>query len=208
MMALKLVGPDGIVLTEAGFGADIGMEKFFNIKCRKSGLVPNAVVLVCTIRAVKMHGGGPLVVAGRPLAKEYKEENLDLLEKGFSNVAKQIENAKFFGVNVVLAINKFTSDTENEVELMKKLARKSGAFDAVECSHWADGGKGAVELAEAVEKAMEAETEFKYLYDAEELSLMEKIECIAKKIYGADGVEYSDLAKKQLEKYNDVFKKN
>merc|ERR1711872_761371 len=141
-ISLKLVGEDGFVVTEAGFGADIGMEKFFNIKCRSSGLVPNAVVLVATVRALKMHGGGPPVTAGTPLKSEYTEENLQLVQAGFCNLKKQIENA-----------NKFATDTLAELELIAKLAKESGAFDAVLCSHWAQGGAGAKELAEAVERA-------------------------------------------------------
>merc|ERR1719419_46564 len=118
-IALKLVGESGFVVTEAGFGADIGMEKFFNIKCRSSGLSPHVVVLVATVRALKMHGGGPTVTAGTPLPKEYTEENLELLESGFSNLGKQISNANKFGVPVVVAINKFHSDTEMELEKVR-----------------------------------------------------------------------------------------
>ena len=205
-VALKLVGPDGIVLTEAGFGADIGMEKFFNIKCRQSGLIPNAVVLVCTVRAVKMHGGGPNVIAGKPLAEEYKNENLELLEKGFSNVAKQIENALFFNTNVVLAINKFQTDTDNELNLLKKLGKQHGAFDTITCTHWAEGGLGAKNLALAVEKACLKENrpgKFELLYDAEKISLRSKIRCISQKIYGATDIELSELAEQQLSQYED-----
>merc|ERR1711990_774492 len=115
-ISLKLVGKDGFVVTEAGFGADIGMEKFFNIKCRSSGLTPNAVVLVATVRALKMHGGGPPVVAGIPLHDDYLNENLELVEKGFCNLRKQIENANLFGVPVVVAVNKFHTDTQAELE--------------------------------------------------------------------------------------------
>merc|ERR1719189_439866 len=129
-IALKLVGEDGVVVTEAGFGADIGMEKFFDIKCRSSGLTPNAVVLVATVRALKMHGGGPKVVAGTPLKPEYLNENLGLLEAGFCNLKKQIANANLFGIPVVVAVNVFHTDTENELNLLQKLARENGAFDA------------------------------------------------------------------------------
>ncbi len=125
-IALKLVGPDGYVLTEAGFGADMGMEKFFNIKCRYSGLVPDCVVLVATIRALKMHGGGPKVVAGQPLAHAYVEENLGLLEKGCSNLIRLIGNARSFGIPVVVAINRFKNDTDAEVELVRKLVDRGG----------------------------------------------------------------------------------
>src|SRR5580700_361499 len=121
-IALKLVGPDGYVLTEAGFGADMGMEKFFNIKCRYSGLVPNCVVMVATIRALKMHGGGPKVVAGQPLDPAYTEENLELLEKGLPNLEKMIQNALLFGIPVVVAVNRFKDDTSAEIELVRRLA--------------------------------------------------------------------------------------
>ena len=154
-IALKLVGPDGYVLTEAGFGADIGMEKFFNIKCRYSGLIPNCVVLVATIRALKMHGGGPKVVAGRPLDPAYTEENLDLLEKGGQNLATHIANARRFGVPVVVAVNRFQDDTPTEIELVRKMALSAGAVDAILSSHWAQGGAGAVELGKAVIAACE-----------------------------------------------------
>ncbi|MCX7008052.1 MAG: formate--tetrahydrofolate ligase, partial [Kiritimatiellaeota bacterium] len=149
-IALKLVGKDGFVITESGFGADIGMEKFVNIKCRYSGLTPDAVALVVTIRALKMHGGGPKVTAGRQLDKVYTEENLDLLAKGAANMARHIQNAKKFGIPVVVAVNSFKYDTEAEIELVKKLAVEAGAEGAYKCTHWAHGGKGALELAEAV----------------------------------------------------------
>src|SRR6202451_2464296 len=137
-LALKLVGPDGYVLTEAGFGADMGFEKFCNIKCRYSGLKPDCVVLVATIRALKMHGGGPKVVAGKPLAHAYLQEDLGLLEKGCSNLIKLIGNARSFGLPVVVAINKFKDDTNAEVELVRKLAIAAGAEDAVMSNHWAE----------------------------------------------------------------------
>lgn len=187
-IALKLVGPNGYVVTEAGFGADIGMEKFFNIKCRYSGLRPHVVVLVATVRALKMHGGGPTVTAGMPLPKEYIEENLELLEKGCNNMRKQVENAKAFGVPVVVAVNAFKTDTDNELELICTLAKAAGAFDAVRSSHWADGGAGAVELGRAVQRASEEPNNFRFLYDVE-LPIADKIRIIAQKIYGADDIE-------------------
>jgi formyltetrahydrofolate synthetase len=201
-IALKLVGPDGFCVTEAGFGADIGMEKFFNIKCRYSGLKPKAAVIVATIRALKMHGGGPPVTAGKPLQKEYTEENVELLEKGCANLRKHIENAKKFGVNVVVAVNKFKTDTEAEIEVVKKASMDAGAFDAVMSNHWALGGEGAADLARAVEKACQAndESNFKFLYDLN-LSIKEKVEVISKEIYGADGVDFSELAEKQIAQY-------
>ncbi len=200
-IALKLVGKDGYVLTESGFGADIGMEKFFDIKCRYSGLVPDAVVLVATIRALKMHGGGPKVVAGRPLAREYTEENLALLEAGTVNMTAHIKNALRFGIPVVVAINRFTDDTDAEVELVRKAAIAAGAEDAVVSDHWTEGGAGSVELGKAVMAACEKPSDFKFLYPLED-SIKEKIETITKEIYGADGVVYSEKAEEQIATYN------
>ncbi|KAK6304341.1 hypothetical protein J4Q44_G00249270 [Coregonus suidteri] len=218
-IALKLVGQEGFVVTEAGFGADIGMEKFFNIKCRYSGLRPHVVVLVATVRALKMHGGGPtedlihihsaaalalppqtLVTAGMPLPKEYVEENLELLGKGCSNMRKQVENATHFGVPVVVAVNAFKTDTESELDLICSLAKAAGAFDAVRCSHWAEGGAGAVALGQAVQRASEAPSDFKFLYDVE-LPIVDKIRIIAQKIYGADDIELLPDAQLKVELY-------
>ncbi|XP_046903920.1 C-1-tetrahydrofolate synthase, cytoplasmic isoform X2 [Hypomesus transpacificus] len=199
-IALKLVGPDGFVVTEAGFGADIGMEKFFNIKCRYSGLRPHVVVLVATVRALKMHGGGPLVTAGMALPQEYVEENLELVERGCSNMRKQVENARAFGVPVVVAVNAFKTDTESELDLICRLAKDAGAFDAVRCSHWAEGGAGAVELGRAVQKASQSPSSFKFLYDVE-LPIADKIRIIAQKIYGADDIELLPDAQHKVELY-------
>lgn len=199
-IALKLVGPDGYVITESGFGADIGMEKFFDIKCRYSGLIPNAVVLVATIRALKMHGGGPKVVAGQPLSPEYTEENLQLLEAGCCNLRKHIQNARGFGIPVVIAINRFKYDTDSEIELVRKIAIEAGAEDAVMSNHWAQGGAGAIKLAEAVIKACEKPSHFKFLYDLN-LTIKEKIEIIATQIYGAAGVEYLPAAEEKINLY-------
>ncbi|XP_021561922.1 C-1-tetrahydrofolate synthase, cytoplasmic [Carlito syrichta] len=199
-IALKLVGPEGFVVTEAGFGADIGMEKFFNIKCRYSGLQPHVVVLVATIRALKMHGGGPTVTAGLPLPKAYVEENLELVEKGFSNLKKQIENARMFGVPVVVAVNVFKTDTEAELDLVIRLAREHGAFDAVKCTHWAEGGKGAVALAQSVQRAAQAPSSFQLLYDLQ-LPVEDKIRIIAQKIYGADDIELLPEAQHKVDIY-------
>jgi formyltetrahydrofolate synthetase len=201
-IALKLAGPDGYVVTEAGFGADIGMEKFFDIKCRYSGLVPDAVVLVATIRALKMHGGGPKVVAGRPLDPAYTEENLELVEKGAENLKVHIKNALKYGVPVVVAVNRFTNDTDAEIELVRKIAIEAGAEDAVMSNHWADGGAGAVELGKAVIAAAEKPSNFKFLYDLD-LSIKEKIETIAKEIYGAASVTYTETAEKQIKSYTE-----
>lgn len=199
-IALKLVGPNGFVFTESGFGADIGMEKFFNIKCRYSGLTPQCAIIVGTVRALKMHGGGPKVVAGKPLASEYTTENLDLIRSGMVNLVKQIENARFFGVHAVVAVNRFPSDTDAEIALVIELAKEAGAYDAVECTHWSDGGKGAVRLADAVLRAVEQPVEFKFLYDVE-LPIEDKMRIIAQKIYGADDIELEPEAQKKMELY-------
>jgi len=199
-IALKLAGPDGYVLTEAGFGADMGMEKFFNIKCRYSGLTPDCVVLVATIRALKMHGGGPKVVAGKPLAHEYTKENLDLLEKGCSNLVRHIGNARNFGIPVVVAVNRFKDDTPAEMELVRKISKAAGAEDAVVSNHWAEGGAGAVELAHAVVAACQKPSHFKFLYPLD-MSIKDKIETIVKEMYGGAGVEYSPEAEKKIEVY-------
>ncbi|XP_064025468.1 monofunctional C1-tetrahydrofolate synthase, mitochondrial isoform X3 [Pogoniulus pusillus] len=199
-IALKLVGEKGFVVTEAGFGADIGMEKFFNIKCRASGLVPSVVVLVATVRALKMHGGGPNVTAGVPLKKEYTEENLQLVADGCCNLQKQIQITQLFGVPVVVALNIFKTDSPAEIDLVCKIAKQSGAFDAVPCDHWSAGGSGAVKLAQAVEKAASQENSFKYLYSLE-LPIVEKIRIIAQKVYGAQDIELSPAAQSQVDRY-------
>jgi formyltetrahydrofolate synthetase len=196
-IALKL---GDYVVTESGFGADIGMEKFFNIKCRYSGLIPNAVVLVATVRALKMHGGGPKVTPGAPLDKAYTSENLELLAKGLDNLGVHIRNAVRFGIPVVVAVNGFADDSDAEMELVRKYAEGQGAFAAVKTLHWAHGGKGARELAEAVVAACEQPNDFKFLYPLE-WTIKQKIEHIAKTIYGAAGVTYEPLAEQQIEAY-------
>jgi formyltetrahydrofolate synthetase len=196
-IALKLAD---YVVTESGFGADIGMEKFFNIKCRYSGLIPNVVVLVATVRALKMHGGGPKVVAGKPLDPAYTEENLDLLRAGLGNLESHIKNALSFGIPVVVAVNSFADDTEAEVQLVRQAAIEAGAEDAQVSRHWMEGGAGAVALAEAVVKAAEKPSDFNFLYPLD-ISIKEKIEIICKEIYGADGVEYSPEAEEKIETY-------
>jgi formyltetrahydrofolate synthetase len=190
------------VVTESGFGADIGMEKFFNIKCRASGLVPDCVVLVSTIRALKMHGGGPRVIPGRPLDPTYTSENLELLEAGAENMVAHIEIARKFGVPVVVAINRFSHDTADEVALVKRIAEEAGAYAAVETDHWTYGGDGAVELAKAVTDACEQPGDFRFLYDLD-LPIKEKIEIIAREVYGADGVVYEKTAEKQIKSYEE-----
>ena len=199
-IALKLVGPDGYVLTEAGFGADMGFEKFCNIKCRYSGLKPDGAVLVATIRALKMHGGGPKVVAGQPLAHAYTQENLELLENGCSNLIRHIENARSFGIPVVVAINRFKDDTDNEVALVRRLAIAAGAADAVVSNHWAQGGAGAVDLGKAVITALDKTNEFHFLYSLE-LGIKAKIEKIVKDVYGGAAVEYLPEAEKKVALY-------
>ena len=196
-IALKLAD---YVVTESGFGADCGMEKFMDIKCRYSGLTPHCVVIVATVRALKMHGGGPKVVAGKPLDAAYTDENLDLLRKGLPNLQVHIRNALRFGVNVVVAVNSFATDTPAEIELIREAAREAGADDAIVCTHWMDGGKGATKLAEAVLKACEKSAEFQFLYPLD-WTIKQKIEKIAKDIYGADGVDYSPEAEKKIELY-------
>jgi methylenetetrahydrofolate dehydrogenase (NADP+)/methenyltetrahydrofolate cyclohydrolase/formyltetrahydrofolate synthetase len=196
-IALKLAD---YVVTESGFGADIGMEKFLDIKCRYSGLVPNVIVIVATVRALKMHGGGPKVVAGRPLDPAYTEENLALLEKGAVNLAKHVENAKLFGVPVCVAVNSFKYDTAAEVALVQRIAREAGAEGAFKCTHWMDGGRGAVELAEAVVGAAKRSNNFEFLYPLD-WPIKKKIETIATRIYGADGVDYLPEAEAKIERY-------
>jgi formyltetrahydrofolate synthetase len=224
MIAMGLVGKDGYVVTEGGFGADMGFEKFCDIKCRESLLFPNCAVLVTTIRALKMHGGGPKVVAGQKLSPAYTEENLELLEKGCVNLTRHIENIHKFGVPVVVAVNCFSTDTAAEVELVRKAALEAGAEDAVVANNWAKGGAGAVALGEAVVKACEKPSEVRFLYPEcsegcgrctkacakpfefrflypREASIKEKIECIVREIYRGAKVEYSAEAEKQIELY-------
>jgi formate--tetrahydrofolate ligase len=179
-------------VTESGFGADIGFEKFWNLKCRMSGLVPNAVVVVATVRALKMHGGGPTVKPGIPLAEEYTSENLGLVEKGCQNLIAHIETVKKSGVTPVVCINSFYTDTKDEIALVRKIAEANGALCAVS-EHWLKGGDGAIELAEAVVEACEHKNDFKFLYELE-TPLRKRIELIAKEVYGADGVTYTDEA--------------
>ena len=193
-IALKLAD---YVVTESGFGADIGMEKFFDIKCRISGLKPDCVVLVGTIRALKMHGGGPTVTPGQPLPEAYVHEDLELLGKGLCNLTRNIEIARMFGVPVVVAINRFPADTDAEVELARKAAEGAGAEAAVMSDHWARGGAGSVELAEAVVAACEQPGNFQLLYP-DDLSIKEKIETVCRKVYQADGVTYDELAERQI----------
>ena len=198
-IALKLAD---YVVTEAGFAADMGMEKFFNIKCRYSGLRPDVVVLVATIRSLKSHGGGPKVLPGR-IDSVYTSENLELLEKGLGNLKVHIDNAKKYGIEVVVAINRFDTDTEKEIQMTRDFAINCGALDAVSTTHFADGGKGAGDLAALVIKASELKSDFKFLYELN-LSIKQKIETIAKEMYGADGVSYSAEAENQINNFTSL----
>ena len=179
-------------VTESGFGADIGFEKFWNVKCRNSGLKPHVSVLTSTIRALKMHGGGPKVVAGLALDEAYTKENLELLENGVANMVHHIHTIRKAGINPVVCINCFHTYTKDEIAMVRKYAEEAGARCAVS-THWADGGDGAVEFAEAVKEACDEENEFKFLYPLE-TKLRDRVELIAKEVYGADGVAWSPEA--------------
>lgn len=185
------------VITESGFGADIGAEKFFNIKCRASGLRPNAAVLVVTVRAIKAHTGKYRITAGKPLDPALVSENLADVEAGAVNMIRHLENMRAFGVNPVVAINHFATDSEREVELIRKIAIEAGASGAAVARHWAEGGKGATELAEMVVSACEQPNDFQFLYPLE-WSIKQKIETIARKIYRAEGVDFTPEAEKQI----------
>ena len=187
------------LVTEAGFGADMGAERFFNIKCRNSGLKPDAAVLVATVRALKVHSGRYEVKAGQPLPEEMLEENPGDVYAGADNLRKQIENIRLHGVSPVVAVNSFPTDYGSEHDAIREVAEEMGARVAI-CNHFSEGGKGAVELAEAVAEAAEEPTEFRFLYP-EEATLREKIETIATKVYGADGVAYDMKAVGQLDSY-------
>ncbi len=196
-IALKLAD---YVVTESGFGADMGAEKFFDIKCRASGLRPDAVVIVATIRALKMHGGLGQVIAGRPLPSELIAENLPALEKGAQNLRHHIGIVKKFGLPAIVAINHFQSDTEKEIQLLKRIAEEAGAEGAYLSDVWAQGGEGGRELAEAVMAAAEKPSEFRFLYPLDR-PIKEKIETIAREIYNAEGVEYEAKAERQIKLY-------
>ena len=187
------------LVTEAGFGADMGAERFFNIKCRTSGLRPDAAVVVATVRALKAHSGKYKIVAGKPLPEELLAENPDDVAAGAANLRKQIENIRLHGVSPVVAINAFPTDHPSEHQMIRDIAAEQGARSAL-CTHFADGGRGAIELAEAVAEAAEEPSNFTVLYP-DSASLREKIATVATKVYGADGVEYSAQASAQLDTY-------
>ena len=193
-----------ILVTEAGFGADMGAEKFFDIKCRASGLRCDAAVIVATIRALKMHGGVGRIVAGKPLDPALLESNPDAVRAGGANLAKQIENIAAYGVPVVVAINLFPTDTPDEISAVREVAMAAGARDAVEARHFTDGGAGAEDLARAVWAAAEAGSpDFRLLYP-DEMPLRDKIETIVSRIYGGDGVDYAPAAAKSLALYESM----
>jgi len=196
-----LIGIRGgdFLVTEAGFGADMGAERFFNIKCRTSGLRPDAAVLVATVRALKIHSGRHTVAAGKPLPPELLEENPEDVYAGADNLRKQIDNVRLHGISPVVAINAFPTDHDSEHAAIREVAEEMGAHVAV-CNHFSEGGKGAVELAEAVAAAAEGPTDFRFLY-SDEASLREKIETIATKVYGARAVEYDLTPSRQLDSY-------
>jgi len=188
-------------ITKSGFAADIGFEKFWNVKCRYSGLNPHVSVLTSTIRAMKMHGGGPKVVAGLKLPEEYTKENLGLLEKGLSNMVHHINTIRTSGINPVVCINSFYTDTKEEIAMVRKAAEDAGAMVAAS-SHWADGGDGALEFADVVKEACETEPDFKFLYPLE-MKLRDRVEKIAKVVYGADGVAWTAEAEAKAKMLED-----
>jgi len=188
------------VVTESGFGADCGMEKFMDIKCRYSGLKPDCVVIVSSIRALKMHSGKFRVVPGKPLSKDLVAENITALKEGSCNLVKHIENAKLFGIPVVVAVNRFTTDTDKEIETLKEIAMKAGADDVAMSDVWAKGGEGGIDLAEKVVRNCEKKHDFRFLYP-DDWSVKQKIETIATKIYGAANVQYAPLAEEKIETY-------
>ncbi|MEO0218357.1 MAG: formate--tetrahydrofolate ligase, partial [candidate division WOR-3 bacterium] len=192
-IALKLAD---YVITESGFAADIGFEKFWNIKCRISGLIPNVSVIVATVRGLKYHGGAPNIKPGQPIPKEYFEENLEWVERGFENLLHHINIIKKSGVIPVVCINKFESDSENEIKLIQKLCKEIGVRVAIS-EHWSKGGEGAIELAEAVLDACKENVNFKFLYELNE-PVKTKIEKIAKEIYAANNVEYSPQSEEKI----------
>lgn len=209
-LALKLAGTEadedhnektGFVVTEAGFDFTMGGERFFNIKCRSSGLVPDVVVVVATVRALKVHGGGPEITPGGALHEVYRTENVDILREGCVNLRKHISNARQYGIPVVVAINKFETDTDSEIAVVREEALAAGAAAAIPANHWAEGGKGAVDLAKGVITASAQQKDFKLLYSLDG-SVQERIERIGKIMYGAEKVEFSELAQRKVDTYS------
>ncbi|ODV85567.1 hypothetical protein CANARDRAFT_28339 [[Candida] arabinofermentans NRRL YB-2248] len=219
-MALKLAGTEpgisaeeekeqaGYVITEAGFDFTMGGERFLNIKCRSSGLAPDVIIIVATVRALKVHGGGAEVKAGAPLPLEYRTENVEMLRLGCANLAKHISNAKQYGVDVIVAINRMSSDTDAEHDVIREASLAAGATDAIVSNHWEEGGQGAHALAEGVIKcahkeypSQSQESNFKFLYGTEGSSIEEKIEAIAKEMYGAGEVEFLPAAQEKIKEY-------
>ncbi len=188
------------LVTESGFGSDMGFEKFVDIKCRSSGMMPDAVVVVATVRALKMHGGGPKVTPGKPLSTAYTQENLDLVKAGVANLAAHLNIVKRFGLPAVVAINSFPTDTKAEQDYVREAALAAGAFDAVVTRNWAQGGEGAAELAQAVDRACDHASNPSFLYPLE-LSITEKIEKIATEVYGAGKITYSEDAREAIDKF-------
>ncbi|MFW6181797.1 MAG: formate--tetrahydrofolate ligase, partial [Spirochaetota bacterium] len=186
-------------VTESGFAADIGFEKFWNVKCRLSGLKPDVSVLTATIRALKMHGGGPRVVPGHPLADEYTKENLGLLEKGMENLLHHLKTVQKSGIKPVVCINAFHTDTKNEIALVRKAVEAAGARCALS-EHWLKGGDGALELTDAVIDASEEKVDFTYLYPLD-MPLRKRVEAIAREVYGADGVTWSPAAEEKAKRF-------
>lgn len=190
------------VVTEAGFGADLGAEKFFDIKCRVSGFIPDAAVMVCSIRALKAHSGRFKIVAGMPLDTCLEKEDMQAIEEGICNLEKQIENVMVFGIPVVVAINRFSCDTDKEIDFVKKKAKEFGAYDSCVSEVWREGSKGGIDLAKSIIKAANLPKKFKFLYPLD-LPIKEKIKIIATKIYGAKDVEYADLADSKIKLFTE-----
>ncbi|MBN2625015.1 MAG: formate--tetrahydrofolate ligase [Spirochaetales bacterium] len=190
------------LVTESGFGSDMGLEKFIHIKCRPSGLLPRAAVLVVTVRALKMHGGGPSVVPGKPLDRVYSEKNRELVRKGCANMTAHIAIARRFGLPVVVAVNAFPTDSTEEWEVIREEALKGGALESIVSHHWEHGGEGAAALARAVAQASESEAPLQYLYEPG-MSLREKIDILARQVYGASRVEFTGDVQKKMDQFAD-----